>query len=330
MEEHKRKKKINTWKVSSFTLGFLLVISILTGSFGMNIVGTTGNVVAENAVDYINTNLLQGQATAELGIVTNEEGLIKAEISVMGQNMDVYMTENGNLLFLQAINMAEEIETPVAQDQPTTQDIPKSDKPVIEAFIMSHCPYGTQIEKGLLPVANALGDKIDFKFKFVYYAMHGETEVVEQLNQHCIQEEQNDKFLTYLECFLEAGDSEGCLASTEINLESLNECTTRVDEEFNVMANLEDESSWLSGKFPLFDIHKAENDLYSVGGSPTLVINGQVAQSGRDSVSLLNTICNAFNIAPEECNTEFEAVAPGPGFGWDSTGASNNAAACGS
>jgi len=95
------------------------------------------------------------------------------------------------------------------------------------------------------------------------------------------------------------------------------------------MANLEDTSSWLSGKFPKFDIHKAENEKYQVGGSPTLVINGVKAQAGRDSISLLNAICGAFNVAPEECNTEFEAVSPTPGFGWSTTETANNDAACG-
>jgi len=330
MEENKieqhhsvvKKKKLNTWKISSMALGLLLILSLAFGGNGFNLSGPSGAAVADTALDFINTNLLQGQATATIGDVTEEGGLYKAGVSVMGQEKDIYMTKNGNLLFLQAIDMTQEIETPA--------DVPKSDKPVVEAFIMSHCPAGTQIEKGILPVANVLGDTIDFNIRFVYYAMHGETEVVEQLNQYCIQEEQNDKFLTYLECFLEEGDGEGCLTSTGIDMTALEECTTAADEEFTIMANLEDQSSWLSGRYPLFNVHKAKNEAYSVRGSPTLVINGQTVQSRRDSVSLLAAICNAFNVAPEECNTEFEAVAPGPGFGWDSTGASNNAAACGS
>ena len=38
-----------------------------------------------------------------------------------------------------------------------------------------------------------LKDKIDFELKFVYYAMHGEEEIDEQLRQHCIETEQNGK-----------------------------------------------------------------------------------------------------------------------------------------
>ena len=35
--------------------------------------------------------------------------------------------------------------------------------PEVELFIMSHCPYGTQTMKGIVPVVELLGDKIDFE-----------------------------------------------------------------------------------------------------------------------------------------------------------------------
>ncbi len=59
---------------------------------------------------------------------------------------------------------------------------------------MAYCPYGTQEEKGILPVVNTLNNKIDFKVKFCDYAMHGKQEIDEQLNQYCIETEQADKF----------------------------------------------------------------------------------------------------------------------------------------
>jgi len=49
---------------------------------------------------------------------------------------------------------------------------------------MSYCPYGTQIEKGILPVINALGNKIKFSLKFVDYAMHGKKEIDENSRQY--------------------------------------------------------------------------------------------------------------------------------------------------
>ena len=213
----------------------------------------------------------------------------------------------------------------------SSQNIPKSDKPKIEAFVMAYCPYGTQMEKGLIPVVNLLGDKIDFEIKFVSYAMHpSQGEVEEELNQYCIQEEQNDKYLSYLSCFLEAGDGEGCLTKTGIDKTKLKSCTDKTDKEFNIIANLNDKSKWSGGRFPQFNIYKTDNEKYGVQGSPTLIINGQKSQSGRDSASLLNAICSSFNEAPEECSTDMTSFGtPAPGFGFGTQGGSATAAGCG-
>jgi hypothetical protein len=339
-------KKLNKWKISTFVLVILLIVMSATSGFDFSL--TTGNAVAGDAVDFINTNLLQGQ-TATLGDVTTTSGVYKASIDIQGQPGEVYITKDGKLMFLQAVPL-----TPIETTTPTdatpgdvsTADIPKSEKPEVELFIMSHCPYGTQMEKGILPAAKLLGDKIDFKLKFVYYAMHpSQGEVEEQLNQYCIQEEQNDKLLDYLECFLTEGDGEGCLDEIGIDRTALTTCTEAADEEFQITANLEDTSSWLSGKYPLFNTHKTDNEKYGVGGSPTLVLNGATIVSredrcpsvgecvvapevGRDTVSIFAAICGAFTDSPEECNTEFEVGNPSPGFGWGTTG-SNNVASCG-
>ncbi len=47
---------------------------------------------------------------------------------------------------------------------------------------MSYCPYGTQAEKGILPVVALLGDKIDFKLRTVHYVLHGDKEDLENKN----------------------------------------------------------------------------------------------------------------------------------------------------
>ena len=321
--------KLNSWQIASGLLTLLLIASIFTQGFSLSN-DLSGEAAADKALVFINDNLLQGQAKAELKEISEKAGLYSLSLNVQGQEMESYVTKDGALLFPQAISLEEIAGTPPAPaaQQAAVPEVVKSDKPIVELFVMSHCPYGTQIEKGMLPVALLLDDKIDFEIKFVYYAMHGETETTEQLNQYCIQKEQDDLYLGYLECFLEAGDTAGCLESTGIDTDALTECTEAADEEFSVNANLDDQSSYLSGKFPMFDIHKADNVKYSVKGSPTLIINGEQVSAGRDSISLLAAVCGAFNEAPEECDTEFEVGTPGPGFGWDSSG-SANVAACG-
>ncbi|MBD3252971.1 hypothetical protein GF386_04520 [Candidatus Pacearchaeota archaeon] len=322
----------NPWITSTFVLGILFVILLIlnftgtiTGAFS-GVDAVSGDVASSKIVDFIESR--GGQASVSQ---VNEKGfLYEVVLSVDGQELPVYITKDGEYLVPSLMPLSEDSADTNANNnqnnQQTPQDVPKSDKPVVELFVMSHCPYGTQAEKGMIPVFELLGDKIDSEIKFVYYAMHGEVEVEEQLTQYCIQKEQEDKYLDYLKCFLKEGNGNECLTEASIDVSKLNSCRKSADEEFDVTKNLEDEESWLSGRFPLFDVHKELNDEYGIGGSPTLVINGQQVSSGRDSASYLSVVCSSFNNPPEECNEELSSASPSAGFGYsESSGGSTDA-----
>ena len=129
--------------------------------------------------------------------------------------------------------------------------------------------------------------------------------------QVCIREEQSDKYLEYLGCFLEDGNSDRCLAETNIDQTALNTCKQTKAEQY----------------------YKADSELsesYGVRGSPTLIINGQQVQSGRNPAAYLETICSAFNDAPEECDSsELSSDNLNPGFGYSTSSGGNSAAQCG-
>ncbi|PLX21679.1 hypothetical protein C0584_02065 [Candidatus Parcubacteria bacterium] len=285
------------------------------------------------AAEFINNNLVQPGTEVSIKEVTEEAGLYKVVVNLPNdQEIESFITKDGKKFFPQVMDI-EEVESQTvdagnsaqAQQQQQLTDIPKNTKPVVEAFVMSHCPYGTQIEKGLLPVVETLGDKIDFKIKFVDYAMHGEKELDEQLRQYCIQEEQNDKYLAYLECFLADEDSEGCLAETKVNTRTMDACVAKTDEEFKVKELFADQSTWSGGRYPQFNTSKDDNEKYGVGGSPTFVVNGTTISTGRDSASLLATICAGFETAPSECSTQLSSASPSPGFGFGTSGAASDA-----
>jgi len=211
--------------------------------------------------------------------------------------------------------------------------VEKSDKPVVEAFVMSHCPFGTQIEKGLLPVAKLLGDKIDFNIKFVNYAMHGQKEIDEQLNQYCINQEYADKYLDYLECFLgttsgSADEGKQCMKDEGIDAEKISSCVKATDSKFGISTDYADKSKW-KGSYPPFNIFEAENIKYGVRGSPSLRINGAEPSAGRDAKSLLDAICFAFKNKPTECSQSVSSEQPSSGFGWATTAAAPSTAECG-
>jgi hypothetical protein len=78
----------------------------------------------------------------------------------------------------------------------------KADKPKVDLYVMSYCPYGTQAEKPFLEVMKIFKDTADIDIKFVQYTMHGEKEGKENTRQYCIKTTQKDKFNDYLACFL--------------------------------------------------------------------------------------------------------------------------------
>jgi len=318
----------HNWAITTYILGILCILLLIPflGAGG----GLTGNVISQDEAGTVVVDFFNERTEGGVEFVSAQDmgNMYNVLISYQGEDIPMYVTKDGEYLIQGVLPLGEELpagaDTGVGATPQPPQDVPKSDKPVVEAFIMSHCPYGTQIEKGLIPVIKVLGDKADIQIKFVYYVMHGETEVMEQLNQYCIDKEQNDKFIDYLECFLEDGDGARCLTETGIDIAKLDSCTESADTEFDITKNLEDESSWLSGRFPLFNTHKEDNDKYSVGGSPTLVINGEQVSSARDSASLLSAVCNAFNTAPEECDAELSPASPSAGFGYDTAPAGTN------
>ena len=323
-------KKIHFWRISSLVLLVLLILSVIQLYDGFNLNNKSKEEVGQEVLDFININIFQGQVEGELLEVTEEYGMYSIKIDVEGQELNPYATKDGKVFFPQGIELGEIEEDPTDEEstdeltgsvvESNTEGMVKSDKPVVELFVMSHCPYGTQAEKGMIPVLELLKDKIDFELKFVYYVMHGEKEIVEQTNQYCIQKEQSDKFIGYLTCFLEAGESDTCLNEAKIDEKELESCFEKTDEEFSIMENLENQESWLNGRFPKFDISLDDNSKYGVGGSPTLVINGETVSSGRAPAAYLSAICSAFNDAPEECSEELSTDTPTPMWGWSASG----------
>jgi hypothetical protein len=200
-------------------------------------------------------------------------------------------------------------------------------KPVVELFVMSYCPYGLQIEKGLIPVLDALNGSANFSVRFCSYAMHGKKEIDEDLLQYCIQKEDADDYLSYLRCFLAAGNSSGCLNRTKINASALAGCINSTDSEYSVSSDYVNESTWINGMFPPFDVEKDLNDKYGVYGSPTFVLNGTVVGTVRDPKSLLATICAAYSARPAACSANLSNETPSAGFGFIDTG-NNQSGSC--
>ncbi len=338
--EHKvhvhREKRRNSlrekpWVVSTIVLGVLVLILVFGSVFHFTGKSISANEAGQKIVDFATAQGL----TAEVVNVTQEAGFFKVLLSIDGSQIPVYVTKDGGYFTSSLVPLADTTTDSTSDNTQTQtqQNIPKTTKPAVDLFVMSYCPYGTQAEKGIIPVVELLGDKINFNIRFVYYAMHpSQGEVEENLRQYCIQSEQRSKYLDYLTCFLQAGDNTTCLTTAKIDKNMLNTCMTKTDTEFQISENKNDKSKWLSGSYPLFNIDKDLNEMYKVQGSPTLVINGVQASSARDPASYLNVICQAFSddSVPSECAEQLSTTAYGPGFGYGTSGGTaTDAAQCG-
>ena len=297
------KLRKNPFIVSTLVCGILavfLLIALVSGG------ALTGKVISEEKagdylVDYLSSAGFEG---FEVGNVEYSDSVYLIETAYNGDDVPFYVTKAGYLIGNSLISIIPSSNSGPSAAGPSASsgnsgnsvDVPKSDKPKVELFVMTHCPYGTQAEKGMIPVFELLGDKIDGEIRFVHYFMHEQPgqEPDETPRQVCIREEQRSKWYEYLTCFLEDGDASRCL--TEVGIASLDSCLGSDAEGY-------------------YAIDSDLSEGYGVQGSPTLVINGEVVSSARSPSAYLDTICQAFNDAPSECGESLSSASPSPGFG---------------
>lgn len=325
-------------KRNNILLGVVVLLVVAAATLGI-ILKNKGAIsereAASEAENFVNTYLMQPGTKASISEVSKEYDLYKVKINIGGgQVVDSYLSRDGKLFFPQALDIqqikSEGNNSGLDATDPSAsipQDVPKSAKPKVELFVMSYCPFGLQMQKGLFPVIDTLGNKIDFELKFNDYLMHGEKELKENLVQHCIQKDQKDKLSAYVTCFAKSGDTDACMTSTGIDKAKNSACAAATDKEFKITENMNANVDY-HGSYPGFNVYKNDNQQYGVGGSPTLIINGVEVQAARDSASLLRTICAAFEDAPAECQTELPSTTPSSGIGAGTAPATVAAANC--
>ncbi len=313
--EHHEKKSMseklvrNPWIIASVVLGILVIILAINSFYsGMTggVAGVSKDAAANVILDFANSQTGGGVTLVE---VNEKYGLYEVVVSYQDEEIPLYITKDGKNL-VQGVTPLSVFEDNSDSDTQSTPEVVKSDKPKVELFVMTHCPYGTQAEKGFIPMIKAMGSLIDAKIRFVHYKMHAPEEE-ETPRQVCIREEQPDKYLDYLECFLEDGNASRCIEEAGVNEDDLNECI----DNGNADKYYEEDSGLSEG--------------YGVQGSPTLVVNGQIVSSGRSPDAFLTTVCSAFNTAPSECSSlELSSENPSPGFGYTASGSATTAS-CG-
>ena len=124
------------------------------------------DAIKEKFQTFIKNNA-PADAKVEIKDITKEGDLYKMTISANGQEVPVYVTRDGKKLIQQPVDLDQKPDTQNANTQAAAkiEAEQKTDIPTVDLFVMSYCPYGLQMERGILPAVEALGNKIKFNLK---------------------------------------------------------------------------------------------------------------------------------------------------------------------
>ena len=147
-----RETGMKTGFIGILAVGLMIgiIIGIAVGAFGFPQAqsfsaanGLTADKASEKAADFINNNLVQPGTEITLGEVKEESGLYNVTTSYMGNQIPVYITKDGEILFLQGMGwiQIEEFEERMAQqkeqEENLTQEQESKQETTIGNFIVS-------------------------------------------------------------------------------------------------------------------------------------------------------------------------------------------------
>jgi len=286
--------KKNLWMIATIFLGIVVVILLVLNFSG----GITGHVISGKEAGEKLLNIYTSRGTTGLTIdsIEEESGVYKINFAYQGSIIPVYMTKDGKLAG--SLSLVPDSSSTTQTQNQETQEIPKSDKPKAELYVMSFCPYGNRAEDTMLPVYNLLKNKVDFNVHYIVsvsgdavQSLHGQPEVDENIRESCVLTNNGlDKWWAFINYVNDNCGSDGSCWKQAAQQAGVSEASI---------------SSCVSTKgLSLMKEEADASDAAGVSGSPTLIINGvettSVYQYG-NSEAYKQAICSAFTTAPEEC-----------------------------
>lgn len=301
------KMKKNPWIPVSLVLGIVVIVILIVMLTGVSGIGGVSKSVAEQRViDFATSQGLE----ATIVNSTDTGPFYEITISIQGNAFPVYVTKDGKNMATSLIPLTADTTTDTSKGSTPQADVPKTDKPKVEAFIFSYCPYGTQFEKALIPVYDLLKNKADINIVAIG-AMHGEYEHVETLRQLCIEKNYGrDKLFKYLKAF----DENSAIGSCSGTDSCVNPLIQKIYTTLSIDKSKID--TCMTKDAPaLYNAQNARASSLGISGSPTFVINGVQVQADRTPEAIKTAVCNAFTTPPSECSQTLSTTAASAGFG---------------
>lgn len=291
-------------------LGLILMVVVFLAGCDYKVAKKDTDIGTEAAKAKVETLIKDSGGAATVKEVTEDGDLYKIVVSANGQDQPVYITKDGTKFIQQAISF-EDIEKQKAeakkQEEEASKPAPKSDKPEVNLYVMSFCPYGNKAEDTLKPVYNLLKDKVDFNFHYIVTvegdkisSLHGQPEVNQNEREACVLKNYGKgkwlDFVTYVN--KNCGTVQLAGACWEAGAKSLGIDTAKIS------------ACVSSDGLALMKENADVSNAAGASGSPTLTINEKTAQAVYqygNSEAYKKAICDAFNTAPAECAQELSS-----------------------
>ncbi|MBW2982882.1 thioredoxin domain-containing protein [Candidatus Woesearchaeota archaeon] len=184
-------------------------------------------------------------------------------------------------------------------------------KPQVDFFVMSYCPYGNQAEELLKPVYDKLKGEAEFNPRYVIYnqgsgcyeaddgtqlcSLHGEVELNQNVRELCVLDEYGTG--KWFDFALAMNDE--CTSS------NADTCWTDVAEAQGIDTD-KVESCFEENKVAYAKEDYELGQMLGVSGSPTLFFEGEKYDGARSSNGYLSALCSGFDDAPAACDDALE------------------------
>lgn len=309
-------------KHKKYVIGAIILLLIIgyavygkkTGDYSLKKVFTKSISKEEAKVkikDFIEKNLVQPGTKIEIKSITEENGLYKLTLTIEGQTQEItsYLSKDGKMFFPQAGMDIAKIESESAnkKEVEAPKEIPKNDKPAVDLYVMSFCPYGNKAEDTMKPVYDLLKNKVDFNVHYIVdvngndvQSLHGAPEVAQNEREACVLKNYGkDKWFAFTayvnkNCGNDGACWEAGAKSLGIDKAKISSCVT-------------------AEGVALMKANAEASKKANASGSPTMTINGvssQAVYQYGNSEAYKQAICGAFNTAPAECAKKLSAAAP--------------------
>jgi len=185
-------------------------------------------------------------------------------------------------------------------------------RPQIDFYVMSYCPYGNIAEEAIEPAYQLLKDSADFNPHYVIYSnyqgggpkfclddedkycsMHGVQELNQGLRELCVAK--HFGMDEYFEFTLEMNE--------KCNYNNADECWEPVAKKLGY--NVERIKSCEANAWEdILSKELALNQALGVRGSPTVFVEGAAYNGARAASGYAQSLCAGFESMPDECSTE--------------------------